>query len=165
MNNDTKLATIYRIASEELHKHGLDLKGWKFEFDRAKRRLGCCNFTKKTITVSRYSAIEHSIDKVIDTVLHEIAHALVGPENNHNHIWKVKAREIGAPTETTADIKIRNIIPKYIAVCSQCGKSFRAYRRKKYMNHPNVFYKCGFCKNRIDYKLNPEWNKQQKCEV
>ena len=36
-----------------------------------------------------------SVDHITDTILHEIAHALVGPRHGHNAIWRQKAREIG----------------------------------------------------------------------
>ena len=42
--------------------------------------------------------IEHALatpDEVKDTLLHEIAHALVGSQHQHNTTWRDKAIEIG----------------------------------------------------------------------
>lgn len=54
-----------------------NLVGWSFEFDNAQKRFGCCNFNKKRITLSRILTTLNSEAEVEDTILHEIAHALV----------------------------------------------------------------------------------------
>ena len=39
--------------------------------------------------------ITQDIEEIRNTILHEIAHALVGNENVHNLVWKKKALELG----------------------------------------------------------------------
>ena len=46
-----------------------------------------------------YRADLSSLDQVRDTILHEIAHALVGPGHGHDAVWKRKCREVGARPE------------------------------------------------------------------
>ena len=61
---------------------------WKLELDHAKVRAGACHFTEKKISFSR-NFIKHADDLDInDTILHEIAHALVGPNHGHDSVWK-----------------------------------------------------------------------------
>ena len=67
------LATGRRL----LREHGLD--DWTIVADRAKTRAGVCRFAKRQIGLSAPLTTLHSDDEVLDTILHEIAHALVGP--------------------------------------------------------------------------------------
>lgn len=64
------------LAQELMAFHGLT--GWSFAFDRAKRRAGAAHFDRKQITLSRALTEASDDDAVRDTILHEIAHVLVG---------------------------------------------------------------------------------------
>lgn len=77
-----------------LREHGLD--GWQLTFDRAKTRAGACHFGRRTITLSRALTLLHSEAEVRETLLHEIAHALVGPGHGHDAVWRAQARRIGS---------------------------------------------------------------------
>ena len=77
------LKSIEQRAEAALREHGLTQKGWTFRWDRAVRRFGICNYSKKRITVSRTLAALNDFAKSEDTVLHEIAHALVGRGVGH----------------------------------------------------------------------------------
>ncbi len=83
------------LANELLSFHGLTHKGWKFTFDRAKKRFGMCNYTKQTISLSKYLTALNTEKKVTDTLLHEIAHALVGHSAGHGQKWKDKMIALG----------------------------------------------------------------------
>lgn len=81
------------------------LKGWTFKKSRAKRRYGYCRYKTKTISVSPRLLNHASKEQIIDTVLHEVAHALVGPGYGHGHVWKNMARKLGANPKACADGK------------------------------------------------------------
>ena len=83
------------LAMEFMDRHGLLTRGWAFVFDNAKTRAGSCNYDQKTISMSKYLPGVSGVSGVTDTMLHEIAHALVGPEHGHDAAWKAKALEIG----------------------------------------------------------------------
>ena len=64
-------------------------------YDNAKRRAGICRFAEQTLGLSAPLTAVHSEDDVRDTILHEIAHALVGPAHGHDATWRAMARRIG----------------------------------------------------------------------
>ena len=76
-----------------MDQHGLT--GWRLVLDNAKTRAGVCRPGRKEIGLSRVLTPLHSEAEVIDTVLHEIAHALVGAEHGHDAVWRAKALQIG----------------------------------------------------------------------
>lgn len=76
-------------------EHGLFIKGWTFEFDRATSRLGQTDFGKKRITISRHFTGAASEEEFNQTLIHEIAHALLPVSAKHGPLWKMKARSLG----------------------------------------------------------------------
>jgi len=129
------LQVTKKIAIELLIKHELMKNGWTFDFDRSIRRFGCCHHTYKQITLSKQLAFLNNEPDVLDTILHEIAHALVGPGHGHGFVWKQKAKEIGCNGDRLYHSGSIKIPPKkYVAICSRCGSVFkriRMTRRKK----------------------------------
>lgn len=90
------LVAARKLARSLMDQHGL--AAWHFGFDRARRRFGCCNFTRKSITLSAALVNLNSEEEVRDTVLHEIAHALT-PGDGHGNRWKNTCVQIGAKPE------------------------------------------------------------------
>jgi len=80
------------IANSMLVKH--NLTNWKFEVDDVKSRLGQCRYATKTIAISKYIVNELKHEEIIDTIKHEIAHALT-KGHGHNKVWKNKCIELG----------------------------------------------------------------------
>lgn len=78
-----------------MEKHGLIALGWTFRFDKATSRLGACHFHKKEISLSRLMVTYGELEDMEQTMLHEIAHALLPPEAGHYKPWKVLAASIG----------------------------------------------------------------------
>lgn len=87
----------YELGSALLREHGLSLCGWRFAVDRARARAGQCNFTTKTISVSKHFLwdVGTTDSEYRNIVLHEIAHALAGREAGHGPAWKEVALSIG----------------------------------------------------------------------
>ena len=83
------------LAVSLMEHHGLFLKGYRFEWDNAKRRFGSCSYTNKIISMSRPLAILRAEENVRNTILHEIAHALC-PDSGHGREWKLMAMAVGA---------------------------------------------------------------------
>ena len=93
-NGAERLTNIAAMARGLMDEHGLD--SWTFAFLEAERRLGDCNFQDRVIRVGRAHALDASEAEIRDTILHEIAHGLAGPEARHGAAWKAIARRIGA---------------------------------------------------------------------
>lgn len=119
---------IEMLACELMRKHGLLDKGWDFKWDNAKQRYGACFHKQRWISLSKPLSLLDNLDHLTDTILHEIAHALVGTQNGHNKVWKRKAIEIGCTAQRCGGDHIR-IKPKYVATCSLCD--FRVERHKR----------------------------------
>lgn len=125
---DLELQKAKQLAENEISKQGL--ANWKFCFNNSKRRFGCCNFYEETIYLSSLLTELNDEHNVLDTIKHEVAHALVGPKNHHNYIWKQKAIEIGCNGERC--YKAANvIIPKgnYTYECPNCKQRIEKYKQ------------------------------------
>lgn len=138
------------LANAKMGEFGLTEIGGSFQLNRAKRRAGCCRYSCKLITLSRKYIEGNTIEEVTDTILHEVAHALVGPGHGHNEIWKAKCREIGAkPIRCYNSDKVKMPDGDYVAYCPTCNREFRKHRKVK---RQYWCKKCGQEKGRLDYK-------------
>lgn len=109
-----------RLARTLMNQHGLG--HWIFEFSRAERINGDCSHHHQRIRLSRHYVQLNSEELVRDTILHEIAHALVGPGHGHDHAWKRKCVEIGARPVRCKDAAEINTVPaRWIGTCPNCG--------------------------------------------
>ncbi|HEY5956080.1 MAG TPA: SprT-like domain-containing protein, partial [Polyangiaceae bacterium] len=90
------------LARHLMREHGLD--GWRFDWDRSQRRYGCCHTGEKKITMSHHLVLHRTRQKVRNTILHEIAHALT-PGHGHDRVWQAKARSIGCSGERCAEAR------------------------------------------------------------
>ena len=96
----TRLNAVAEMSRRLMDEHGL--ADWTLAFVEARRRLGDCDFRDRVIRIGRAHALEGSEEKIRDTVLHEIAHALAGREAGHGPLWKETARRIGATPRAQA---------------------------------------------------------------
>lgn len=122
----TQSAALH-LAAELMLQHGL--KGWSFKFNNARRRHGVCRYAKRTIELSRH-ILPLGEAHVRDTLLHEIAHALVPAKHGHDHVWRAKAREIGCNAQRCAPMALP-VTPKYRGTCPACNKVILTHRRSK----------------------------------
>jgi superfamily II DNA or RNA helicase/predicted SprT family Zn-dependent metalloprotease len=83
------------ILRQELDKHGLN--DWKVRLttDPNVPYLGLCSFKDKAIILNAHHCDIHPDAEIIDTIKHEIAHALVGIGHAHDEVWRSKAKELG----------------------------------------------------------------------
>lgn len=105
------------------------LLDWTFVYNRRKRALGLCRYATKTIELSIYFVDGNTIEEVRDTLLHEIAHALVGPGHGHDWVWKVKCAEVGARPERCGEADMPE--GRWKAACPACGQGFSRHRRPR----------------------------------
>ena len=124
------LNQVVALGNQLMKQHGLTSLGWFFELDNAKRRFGVCRFGNRTIGISRHLAALNDEAKVKDTILHEIAHALVGPGHGHDYTWKRKCIEIGAkPERCYSSTEVTTPKLRYYAICEGCGHEHQRAKR------------------------------------
>jgi predicted SprT family Zn-dependent metalloprotease len=121
------LTEAYKLGRTLMDKHGLIY--WRLCFNRRKRAMGVCKQKVKTIYLSEHYASLNNEEVLKDTMLHEIAHALVGVFHGHDIVWKTKCIEIGAVPKRTADIRTL-ILPeaKHLYACPICKKEIKCNR-------------------------------------
>lgn len=123
------------------HQYGLS--DWRLVLDNARRRAGQCDYQNKTISLSRHYVRYAERDHIEDTLLHEIAHALVGPHHGHDIIWRQKAREIGCTATRCHTLNFSEA--KWIMKCPNGCFAVERHRRKS-----NLV--CMKCKTAIIYE-------------
>ena len=128
------------LATELMDAHGL--VGWRIKLDHARRRAGQCDFTNKTISLSRLYVRRADIDHIRDTILHEIAHALVGPRHGHDAVWRQKAREIGCTAERCHSLSFARA--RWVMTCPNGCFSVERHRKKSGLV-------CASCKSAVEF--------------
>jgi hypothetical protein len=134
-----ELIKAKELALELMKFHGLTEKGWRFEFDNAKRRFGVCRYRTKTIGLSKHLVSLNEVARVKNTILHEIAHALT-PGHHHDFVWRTKAIEIGCDgNRCYSSDEVERPQGNFIAVCVGCGHEHYKFRTPKRTSS------CGKC--------------------
>jgi len=125
--NATELNAIAELARKLMTRH--QLSHWSFQFDHGTKRAGCCHYKTQVISVSIEYAKHCSEAEIKDTILHEIAHALVGKAHHHDAVWKAKAVEIGCSGLRCHDVQFTP--PRYIVKCQNNCWVARAERKRR----------------------------------
>jgi predicted SprT family Zn-dependent metalloprotease len=81
------------------------------------------------ISISQHLARLNDESTVRNTILHEIAHALMGHEAGHGPKWRAKAREIGRDGERCYASTVSKPEPPLVYACPECGLTIRRHRR------------------------------------
>lgn len=140
-----------KLALDLMQEHGLIFDGWSFKFDTARRRTSICRYRCKEIGLSKYLLPYMKPEKVKDTLLHEIAHAMVGAGHGHDRVWQRQAIAIGCngarcydpETEFHAGaVEELAVQSKYSLTCNSCGYVTAVHRR------PKRSKACGHCCNK-----------------
>lgn len=141
-----RIQEALHLANKLLKENGLS--DWTVTIKNLKRTLGMCRYKSKTIVLGRFYLAAGSDEHIIDTILHEIAHALAGPGAGHGPKWKTACQKIGAiPKACCKDVTTP--IGRYYAICPNCGIKYEYYRRPKYgLGDPKTgvtSYHCSVC--------------------
>ena len=141
----TEVAALGKhLIREHEVKSGLKV-GWQFAFDLAPARGGLCRHREKQITLSVTYCQKASKEEIVDTILHEIAHAIVGPKHGHGATWKAAARQIGCTAERCH--RIQHTPPRWHGQCG-CGQQWERQRLSQRIRTS----RCGKCKGNIEWK-------------
>ena len=146
-----EITAALTLGRRLLREHGLG--DWSIRTDHAKTRAGVCRFATHTISLSAALTHLHGEDEVRDTILHEIAHALVGPFHGHDDVWRAKAIEIGCTGERTVPSTAPRVEGPWRGVCSRGHVSTR-HRR------PTRVLSCSQCHSTFDAGSVISWTYQ-----
>lgn len=98
-----------------------DLRGWTFKWDGARTRGGLCSHSTKTISVSRIVAGLNDDAWFIETLRHEVAHAIVGAGHGHDRVWRATLLSLGGNGQRCHDGEVIREAHKIAVVCPVCG--------------------------------------------
>ncbi|MFO0800022.1 MAG: SprT-like domain-containing protein [Gemmataceae bacterium] len=142
------------VATQLMAQHGL--ADWQFGFNTNKRRAGVCRYPTRTrpgrIELSKHYVLRNPADEVRDTILHEIAHALVGHGHGHDEVWKAKCVEVGARPERCYGEEVEMPKGRWRATCGGCGREHDRHRRPKRMTGWHC-RECGKERGALVWKL------------
>lgn len=134
-----------------MDEHGLG--EWTLEPSRAVKQIGVTLPMRRVIRISRSHIELNERDAVLDTVLHEIAHALVHERGvtdhkDHGPAWQRIAQEIGVETISYKVTGINMPKGRYSGTCS-CGATHERHRLKA-----GTRYVCTSCRGFIEWSVN-----------
>lgn len=136
------------LARQLMDQHGLS--DWTLVFDRAKTRAGVCRPQRREIGLSLPLTARHTPDEVRETVLHEIAHALVGIRHGHDRVWQATAVAIGATGQRCVSSEAERVDASWQSRCPQ-GHELTRHRR------PTRVTTCGECSPTFDLEQVLTW--------
>lgn len=137
-----------RLARDLMDRHGL--RDWRLVLDNARTRAGVCRAARREIGLSRLLTELHDEAEVRDTVLHEIAHALVGPQHGHDAVWRAQALRIGCSGQRCVTGPSPRPDAPWVGTCP-AGHEVRRYRR------PTRVHACGVCSRTFDPRHLVSW--------
>ncbi len=149
------------LAIELMTKHKLYDMGYRFLFNQSKYSAGYCKYNSRKIELSQPLTEQSNDLDVRDTILHEIAHALVGSGHGHDAVWRRKALEIGCngkrcyggDNKDSTDAAYK-MLAKYKGTCVG---GHDHYRNRK----PTVKQSCHSCCKRYNEKFLITWELAQ----
>jgi predicted SprT family Zn-dependent metalloprotease len=154
--SDMDLKAAHAMARTLLDEHGLT--DWTLRFDRAKTRAGVCHGARREIGLSEPLTRLHSEEEVRATVLHEIAHALVGPSHGHDAVWRRQVMAIGGRPERSLDSSSPRPAAPWLGVCP-AGHQVRRHRR------PERPASCPRCTSGFSLEHLLEWSHHGRAGV
>lgn len=134
-----KLDELENLAREFLDTVGLT--DWTFKFNNNVSRLGVCKYRSQRIEIQKHYAARNPEEMVLDTLLHEIAHALVGPGHKHGPVWQRMAEKLGCTPKACSKTQVEAKKGDWQGQCPGCKKIHNKYRQPK--NLSSWRCKCG----------------------
>ena len=138
------LLLLHQQARKLLDQHRLS--DWTFKLGSYKRNLGRCYANLKLITISEWHAMHDTDEQVMETVRHEIAHALIPDVKGHGPQWQARAIQVGCKdiSHKCNDPQLTRPPGRWYAICG-CLKRHTWLKRPK----RNLKYTCTECKQEL----------------
>ncbi len=147
------LADVEMLARRLLARHqaqsGLGTL-WTFGFDLSTSRAGVCRYRDQRIDLSVSYCLRATRADIENTLLHEIAHAIVGIEHGHDAVWKAKAHEIGCTAERCHGVT--HTVARWVGECG-CRRQWFRQRLSRRLRTGAI---CKACGRRIEWRWNTD---------
>ena len=168
---ENKLGYYEGKAQIILWELGLVDDDWSFKYDNAKRRAGLCNGRKKIISISRHFTKLNTDEEIMNTILHEVAHALAPEREHHGYRWRKVFKELLIKYKQPVKVsrcydhnKVKMPKGKYALECIKCDQSWQRHKKVWWLNKTddkghikNVFCpRCGKEEGRLKLIINRE---------
>jgi predicted SprT family Zn-dependent metalloprotease len=112
------------------------------------RAIGYTHFPTSKVTIVSWAMDQYPLDHLIDTLRHEVAHVIAGPQAGHGPQWRAWAMKVGAnPQATSSHGEVGGFIDpgySYFAVCPNHGVISGWFRKPK-----RDQLRCGLCYSQI----------------
>lgn len=135
-----------KLAQDYIEKY-IPGHNYIFKYNKGYRRVGYCNIKDKIISVSEVLLEQAGFDEAMDTLLHEIAHAIAYEKYNsygHTQAWRNICCEIGAKPERVKEGLILKKKIRHVYQCPSCKTKFH------FDNKFRVDRACGLCSKVYD---------------
>lgn len=156
-----ELNSIRQLTLRLMREHGLS--DWTFKWGDFVGALAKCNYRYKYIVLSRQmTKHESNFNRIKNTILHEIAHAIDfnerGKKSGHDERWQEISKSIGCTGAVCGDTSgiDKEQFFKWIGTCPSCDKKYF------FEIKPKNDISCSRCypKYNPDYKLDLEFNRR-----
>lgn len=126
---------VFRGTTYNLRK-----RGWTFGLSTSKKAIGTCHTGSKKIVISKafIATNEEKLDVLLDTMRHEIAHAIdfeFRGTVDHGRIWKEISNTVtfSRPYATRNNLNPAVVVgeTKYTVTCPNCKSQFAQIRKRK----------------------------------
>ena len=124
---------------------------WELSLDRARRRAGQTDHTRRRLTLSRHLMSLYDEPQVRETILHEIAHARVGPHHGHDAVWAAEATRLGATGRRLVDARAPRLRGRWVGRCPEGHEVDR-------MRRPSSPVSCSRCAARFSLEHLLSWS-------
>lgn len=131
---------------------------WRVAWNNRKTVMGVCDHAHMVIGLSRPFFRINGEAELRDTVLHEIAHAIVGHGHGHDAAWRSKARTLGA-TPQRCGYPENEPQALWTATCPN-GHEVKRHRLAKDYQTGSRVASCNTCApGRFDHRFVFVWKK------
>mgnify|MGYP006188809515 CR=1 FL=1 len=130
-----------RVIRENIDEFPM-LEGITIKFDRATARVGQYHYVKRQVSYSEAIMAHLPREDILDTITHEIAHAIAGRGTGHSILWKRAHQRLGGSglrAYKTIPLEALISISKYRVECAVTGEAISSFDR---MPKRQYFCKC-----------------------
>lgn len=111
------------------------LREWAFKWNNRMTQFGVCVHSRHTLAFSRPLASVRTEEDMLNTITHEIAHAVLGPWHDHDEVWRLKAIELGSDGEARHELpQSADILYKHEYKCRDCVFVYKSFRRLSHVS-------------------------------